>query len=108
MWNIGHAYCTLFGKLQCDRTDSLQSYFDLIQNVSGVPLIALLGCGCSPATEPVAEISHYEDIIHVRLWFMYKCISRLDVFLIVCFCIALFHPRVFLNCRCPMCPHHPS
>lgn len=71
MWNIGHAYCTLFGKLQCDRTDSLQSYFDLIQNVSGVPLIALLGCGCSPATEPVAEISHYEDIIHVRLWFMY-------------------------------------
>ena len=32
----------------------------------GTPPIALLGCGCSPATEPVAEISHYAGIIHVR------------------------------------------
>jgi gamma-aminobutyric acid type B receptor len=49
---------------QCDRTDSLDAYFKTVQS-EGSPLIALLGCGCSPATEPVAEISHYENIIHI-------------------------------------------
>ena len=51
---------------QCDRTDSLQSYFEAIKS-DEIPLIALLGCGCSPATEPVAEISFYSNIVHVSL-----------------------------------------
>lgn len=48
----------------CGRTESLWSYFDVIKS-EGTPPIALLGCGCSPATEPVAEISHYAGIIHI-------------------------------------------
>ena len=30
-----------------------------------MPKIAVVGCGCSPATEPVAEISHHWNISQV-------------------------------------------
>ena len=33
--------------------------------LGAVPKIAVVGCGCSTATEPVAEISHYWNITHV-------------------------------------------
>ena len=42
----------------------------------GPPLIALLGCGCSPATEPVAEISGFSDIVHVRMYRMFAIMSH--------------------------------
>lgn len=32
---------------------------------SAVPKIAVIGCGCSTATEPVAEIIHYWNITQV-------------------------------------------
>ena len=35
--------------------------------LSAVPKIAVIGCGCSTATEPVAEISHYWNITHVSI-----------------------------------------
>ena len=63
---------------QCDRTDSLDAYFKTVQS-EGSPLIALLGCGCSPATEPVAEISHYENIIHVRTQVQIKRLSAIGI-----------------------------
>ena len=50
--------------LQCTRTDSLDAFFNDTQ-FSAVPKIAVIGCGCSTATEPVAEISHYWNITHV-------------------------------------------
>ena len=33
---------------------------------TGPPKLAVLGCGCSVATEPVAEISDFWNITHVR------------------------------------------
>ena len=35
------------------------------ENRSDPTFLALLGCGCSTATIPVAEISHYWNIPHV-------------------------------------------
>lgn len=37
--------------------------------------IALIGCGCSVATEPVAEISHHWNIsqVHVILFAVHEC-----------------------------------
>ena len=37
------------------------------QNKSDPTFLTLLCCGCSTATIPVAEISHYWNIPHVRL-----------------------------------------
>ena len=40
-----------------------------------VPKIAVIGCGCSVATEPVAEISHHWNITHVRCSFSSKLLA---------------------------------
>ena len=29
-------------------------------------MVAVMGSGCSPATEPTAEIDHYYNLTHVR------------------------------------------
>jgi hypothetical protein len=42
---------------------SLDEFFKGIQ--SGPVKLAVVGCGCSVATEPVAEISHQWNISHV-------------------------------------------
>ena len=44
--------------------ESLNSFLDMI--TTGPPKLAVLGCGCSVATEPVAEISDFWNITHVR------------------------------------------
>ena len=49
--------------MQCNRTTSLNEFFELINH--NVTYVSLLGCGCSPATVPVAEISHYWNIPQV-------------------------------------------
>ena len=41
-------------------------FFTEVQS-GAVPKIAVVGCGCSVATEPVAEISHYWNIPQVSL-----------------------------------------
>ena len=43
---------------------ALNAFFDQI--ISGPVKIGVIGSGCSPATEPTAEISHYYNITHVR------------------------------------------
>lgn len=48
---------------KCDHTTSLDQFFHLIN--SDTTIVALLGCGCSTATIPVAEISHYWNIPHI-------------------------------------------
>ena len=50
--------------IQCTRSDSLDVFFKDIL-FSSVPKIAVIGCGCSTATEPVAEISHHWNITQV-------------------------------------------
>ena len=50
--------------IQCDRTVALNAFFDQI--ISDPVKIGVIGSGCSVATEPTAEISHYYNITHVR------------------------------------------
>ena len=49
---------------QCNRTVALNAFFKQI--ISGPVKMAVIGSGCSPATEPTAEVSHYYNITHVR------------------------------------------
>ena len=50
--------------MQCSRTDALDVFFQDTQ-LTAIPKIAVVGCGCSVATIPVAEISHYWNITQV-------------------------------------------
>ena len=52
--------------LQCSHTDSLAAFFKDVGS-GAVPKIAVIGCGCSVATEPMAEISHYWNIPQVAI-----------------------------------------
>lgn len=48
---------------QCNRAMAFDAFFNNISN--GADKIAVIGCGCSLATEPIAEISSYWNITHV-------------------------------------------
>ena len=50
--------------LQCNRTVALDAFFEQI--VQDPVKISWIGSGCSVATEPTAEISHYYNITHVN------------------------------------------
>ena len=49
--------------LQCNRTVALDAFFEQI--VQEPVKISWIGSGCSVATEPTAEISHYYNITQV-------------------------------------------
>ena len=51
--------------MQCSRGKSLDAFFDDILLQPDSVKITLIGCGCSVATEPVAEISHKWNISQV-------------------------------------------
>ena len=51
--------------IQCNRGRSLDAFFDDFLLQPDSVKIALIGCGCSVATEPVAEISHKWNISQV-------------------------------------------
>ena len=55
--------CHLNNIMQCLRGQSLNAFFEGIQ--SNPVKLAVVGCGCSTATEPVAEISHHWNISQV-------------------------------------------
>ena len=57
--------CNAISFLQCDHTASLDAFFELFWN-SNTTYVTLLGCGCSQATIPVAETSHYWNIPQVK------------------------------------------
>ena len=49
--------------LQCQYDRSLDVFF---QGIQSAPVkLAIIGCGCSVATEPVAAISHHWNISQV-------------------------------------------
>ena len=52
---------------QCDRTASIDQFFQSVPS-SDPPVLALLGSGCSVATEPVAEIIHHWNISQVPVY----------------------------------------
>ena len=63
---LGHSYVLcliLCSAAACGK--SLDAFFDDILLQPDSVKIALIGCGCSVATEPVAEISHKWNISQV-------------------------------------------
>ena len=48
---------------QCNRTESLEALFSQI--LYKPTKLAVIGSGCSVATEPTAEVSHFYNISHV-------------------------------------------
>ena len=55
-----YTFAYICSLMQCDRTTSLDAFFE---EVSLDPNdFAVIGCGCSDATEAVAEIVHYWNI----------------------------------------------
>ena len=49
--------------LQCQRTVALDAFFaEIVQEPVN---LAMIGAGCSVATEPIAEVSQYYNIVHV-------------------------------------------
>ena len=55
--------------MQCKRQKSYDAFFDGI--LSDPVKLAVVGSGCSVATEPIAEISHYWNISQVSHCIMY-------------------------------------
>lgn len=65
MVGMEHFITTVYYSLiQCLRSESLDQFFNGIQ--SQPVKLAVVGCGCSVATEPVAEISHRWNISQVE------------------------------------------
>ena len=58
--------------MQCHRGRSLDAFFKGIQ--LDPMKLAIVGCGCSVATEPVAEISHRWNISQVESTDIAHCI----------------------------------
>ena len=67
--------------MQCNRYDSQRTFLEQI--TSGQETVALIGCGCSLATEPVAEISRFWNITHVSVRSQWDTIVELFRFLLI-------------------------
>ncbi|XP_064382160.1 gamma-aminobutyric acid type B receptor subunit 1-like [Halichondria panicea] len=51
---------------ECDPAQSQEAFFPpQLSDQSGPDNIAIVGCGCSLATEPIAEVSQYWNMIHM-------------------------------------------
>ena len=51
--------------LQCDRSTAISTYF---AQLTSLPIkVGWVGSGCSPATEPTAELTQYHNIIQVMV-----------------------------------------
>ena len=53
--------------MQCQKTQALDAFFHQILSETQYQKLAVIGAGCSPATEATAEISHQFNITQVRL-----------------------------------------
>ena len=61
MWLMDfHVFC-----MQCSRTTALDVFFEQILSETEYQKLAVIGAGCSLATEPTAEISHQFNITQV-------------------------------------------
>ena len=61
-------YCWFCFK-QCNRTVSLDALYS--QVIHEPKKLAVIGSGCSVATEPAAEVSHYYNVTQVSLLYSY-------------------------------------
>ena len=57
-------YLLALHQLQCNATRALQFFYNEVEEhcPSTVPAVAIVGCGCSSATEEVARISHFWNV----------------------------------------------
>ena len=62
---IINKHVTVLSPFQCDGITSRNQFFQSVPS-SDPPVLALLGSGCSVATEPVAQIIHHWNISQVR------------------------------------------
>lgn len=53
---------------QCEYVGALRAFHGEI--FSDPPRVALLGCGCSVSTEPVAGVSHFWNISQVHIYYI--------------------------------------
>ena len=51
--------------LQCNRTMALEEFFSMLF-YSNLPIMALLGSGCSDASAATAELTHFYNLTQVR------------------------------------------
>ena len=60
--------CTLvtLTHVQCNGTASLDAFMEHFRGVTQPTYVSLMCCGCSTATIPVAEVSHYWNIPQVQ------------------------------------------
>lgn len=70
---IIHCACS-HTHMQCTRTGGLDALFEDTIFRSPDNKIALIGSGCSLATEPTAEVSHYYNISHVSFIVIFNII----------------------------------
>ena len=67
----------------------MDAFFDALH--SDTTYIAIVGCGCAPATEPVAEISHRWNISQVSTvcvsLHVYVLSNNVCVYVCVCVCV---------------------
>ena len=63
---------------QCQRTSSLDAFFNDVLKSPHVKL-AVIGCGCSVATEPVAEISHRWNISQVYISLIFEIKAHIHI-----------------------------
>ena len=68
-----YTYIHIHIHTQCERTTALESLHRLL--FEEPVKIAIMGSGCSPATEPTAEIDHYYNLTHVRDFAATLCLS---------------------------------
>ena len=59
--------CSFCHCLQCDRTIALDALFKQLLSEDNISKLAVVGCGCSVATEPTAEVSHYYNVTHISI-----------------------------------------
>ncbi len=62
--------------LQCDRTKSLELFLDTV-SLPSPTVLGLVGCGCSVASAPVAEIVGHFNIPQVRIYYVAMVIYNL-------------------------------
>ena len=62
----GQLIASIILLMQCNKYDAQRTFLEQI--ISGQNKVALIGCGCSLATEPVAEISRFWNITHVSVY----------------------------------------
>ena len=87
--------------MQCNRTISLDAFFSHI--LYDETRIALLGSGCSVATEAEAEISHYYNLTQVNMNVPSTLLYTTYTVMIKAIILYLLHDKILLDYCSTLC-----